>query len=79
MALQKCLDCDGQVSDKATVCPHCGRPTARAIRSKRLASAGRSLLMVVAILSIIPAVKILGPYGLMVPAVLTVLTFLTKE
>lgn len=24
MALIKCKECDGQVSDKATTCPHCG-------------------------------------------------------
>ena len=26
MALQKCPECGGQVSNQATVCPHCGRP-----------------------------------------------------
>lgn len=28
MALISCVECGGQVSDKATVCPHCGAPVA---------------------------------------------------
>lgn len=30
MALMKCAECGGQVSDKASNCPHCGCPVARA-------------------------------------------------
>jgi len=26
MALRTCGDCHGQASDRAKVCPHCGRP-----------------------------------------------------
>ena len=26
MALKKCPDCAGSVSDQASACPHCGRP-----------------------------------------------------
>jgi hypothetical protein len=29
MALIKCPECNRDVSDKATVCPHCARPLAR--------------------------------------------------
>lgn len=29
MALTKCADCDGDVSDKAPACPRCGCPTSR--------------------------------------------------
>ncbi len=28
MALVKCAECEGQVSDKAKSCPHCGAPIA---------------------------------------------------
>lgn len=27
MAMMKCSECNGDVSDKAAVCPHCGAPT----------------------------------------------------
>lgn len=35
MALIRCSECDGQVSDKAVSCPHCGAPAAVALRKAR--------------------------------------------
>jgi hypothetical protein len=31
MALLRCVDCGGKVSDKATACPSCGCPTAQSV------------------------------------------------
>lgn len=40
MALIKCSECGGQVSDKAASCPHCGAPISRA---KETSAAGQEL------------------------------------
>lgn len=37
MALTQCGDCGGKLSTEATACPHCGRPTAKAVTSGTIA------------------------------------------
>ena len=41
MALVKCPECSGDVSDKATACPHCGNPTRSAGRVQIIEKTGR--------------------------------------
>jgi hypothetical protein len=38
MALIKCHECSGQVSDHARTCPHCGAPVIATIKRKRKAA-----------------------------------------
>jgi hypothetical protein len=52
MALQKCAECQGEVSDKALACPHCGAPiqspaAASAARRRTLAAAAAIAVVVV--------------------------------
>lgn len=35
MALDKCSDCGGEISDAAFVCPHCGRPMLQSAHGAR--------------------------------------------
>lgn len=47
MALIKCPECRGQVSDQAVACPHCGHPTA-ALATKKRAVLGVAMGLVMA-------------------------------
>ena len=38
MALVKCHECSGQVSDHARTCPHCGAPVIATIKRKQKAA-----------------------------------------
>jgi len=41
MALTKCPECSGDVSDKAASCPHCGYPTRAPGRAQIIEKTGR--------------------------------------
>ncbi len=51
MALIKCPECRGQVSDQATACPHCGHPTAALTARKRAALGVAMGLMIAGVLA----------------------------
>lgn len=64
MARMKCPECSGDVSDKATACPHCGNPTRKPGRVQIIEKTGRRwkairvvgwLLVVVGVLRASPA------------------------
>lgn len=44
MALVKCVECGGQVSDRADECPHCGAPTSMSVEERVLRTFRPSML-----------------------------------
>jgi uncharacterized membrane protein YvbJ len=78
MALIKCKECGHDVSTTAKTCPNCGAPTAKARQTDTSTSVARIILMVLAVISIIPAILFAGGIGLIIPAVLFVLALILK-
>jgi len=78
MALEKCPECGKEISSNAESCPHCGAPTLNAKSAAASSSAARVILMVMAVMSVIPAIMFAGGLGLIIPAILFILALILK-
>ena len=78
MALRQCKECGKEMSSKAKACPNCGAPSPNTEKVATATSIARIILMVVAILSVIPALMFGGLFGLIVPAVLFIMALCLK-
>lgn len=50
MALIKCHECSGQVSDHARTCPHCGAPVIATIKRRQKAARVALIIQLVSVL-----------------------------
>ncbi|HCE43879.1 MAG TPA: hypothetical protein DET40_10060 [Lentisphaeria bacterium] len=75
MSLKLCKECKKEVSSKAKTCPSCGAPVKTGGTATSIA---RIILMVLAILLLLPALFIGGPFGLLVPAILFIMALCLK-